>query len=248
MSPVIPAITQPCPAWQDGAVTFMGLPGIRLAVGPKPAGPTAPMLVYWHGTNSPSDEYLRLAAPVADGIIKAGGVIVSFEGTTGGDALSATNIFGKGDLVIVDQLVSCAIRDHNVDPLRIYTTGCSAGGFFATAMAALRSQYVAAAAPNSGGKGVDLMFADNHTPALMTIHPPTGSLDLVDLEKTSHDADKMFKARGGFAIDCHLESGVCNNALAGDVWTFFLAHPFGAPPDPWAGGLPGGFSDKCQIQ
>jgi len=52
----------------------------------------------------------------------------------------------------------------------------------------------------------------------------------------------------GFAIDCRVGGGICNNAPAGDVWTFFLAHPFGVQPDPWAGGLPGAFSDKCQIQ
>ena len=73
--------------------------------------------------------------------------------------------------------------------------------------------HVAAAASNSGGKNVDLTFADNHTPALMTTHPPSGSTELVDLEKTSLDAVRMFKARGGFAIDCRLDSGVCNNAL-----------------------------------
>ena len=61
-------------------------------------GPTAPMLVYWHGTGSTSGEYAVMAAPVADGRHASGGVIVSFQGTTGGDLYSGTNIFGAGDL------------------------------------------------------------------------------------------------------------------------------------------------------
>ncbi len=50
---------------------------------------------------------------------------------------------------LVDQLVACAVRDHNVDPRRIYTTGCSAGGLFAAALGAARSRYIAAVAPDS---------------------------------------------------------------------------------------------------
>ena len=246
--PQIPALTATCPTWANGDITFMGLSAIRIAVGAK-TGSKAPMLVYWHGTGSHSNEYASMAAPVANGITNAGGVIVSFEGTTGGDVYSGTQIFGVGDLTLVDQLVACAVRDYNVDPRKIYTMGCSAGGLFATAMAAMRSSYVAAVAPNSGGQVVSLMFQNGHTPPLMTVHGAMGSdLVIVDFAQTSATADAAFKARGGFVIDCDTGGGHCSgSSLAGDAWTFLQAHPFGVSPEPWTA-LPGGFSNLCSIK
>ena len=136
-----------------------------------------------------------------------------------------------------------------VDPRRIYTMGCSAGGLFSTAMAALRSSYVAAAAPNSGGQAIELPFQDMHTPPLMTVHEPPGSTLVIDFAYASAAADKAFKARGGFVIDCNTGAGHCGGGpLAPDVWQFFLAHPFGVNPEPWTAGLPSTFSTRCKIQ
>jgi poly(3-hydroxybutyrate) depolymerase len=239
-----------CPNWTNGTSTYRGLGGIQIAAGPKPAAPSAPMLVYWHGTGSTSGEYTFMAAPVANGVTAAGGVVVSFQNTTGGDLYSGTSIFGVSDLKIIDQMVACAVRDHNVDPRKIYTMGCSAGGLFSVAMAAMRSQYVAAAAPNSGGFTVSAMFANAHTPALMTVHGKMGT-DVVgvDFSQTSTTADKAFKAHGGFVIDCDTGGGHCGGSgLAGDVWKFFQAHPFGVSPEPWMGMLPAGFSSQCTLK
>jgi hypothetical protein len=247
VDPVIPELTADCPTWASGIITFMGLDGIRLVAGAKPVARSAPMLFYWHGTASTSDEYMFLAAPVVNGVTAAGGVTVSFQGTTGGGIFPGNSTFGEGDLTLVDQLVACAVRDHNVDPRRIYTIGCSGGGLFSTAMAALRSQYVAAVAPNSGGEVMPVAFQNEHTPALMTVHGQSGSdVVVLDFSEASMTADRAFKARGGFVIDCDTGGGHCGGAgLAVDVWRFFQAHPFGVSPEPWASGLPAGFSSKC---
>jgi hypothetical protein len=228
----------------------MGLGGIQLAVGPKPTAPSAPMLVYWHGTSSTSGEYALMAKAVSDGVTQGGGVVVSFQDTTGGDLLSGTSIFGQGDLTLVDQLVACAVRDHNVDPRKIYTMGCSAGGLFADAMAALRSNYVAAVSSNSGGWVTPVPFQNDYTPALMTVHGASGTdVVIVDFSSTSATADMAFKARGGFVIDCNTEGGHCGGGgLAGDAWKFFQAHTYGVDPEPWEQGLPAGFSSQCLIK
>ncbi len=248
--PVIPQDPGDCPALQNGTITYQGLGGIQIAVGPKPSGSTAPMLIYWHGTGSTSGEYALLAAPVANGVTAAGGVIVSFQGTTGGDLYSGTSIFGQGDMKLVDGLVACAVKYHNVDPRKIYVMGCSAGGLFSVAMAAMRSSYIAAAAPNSGGITVSPAFESGHVPPLMTVHGAMGSdVVIVDFSQTSASADMLFKSKGGFVIDCNTGGGHCGGAgLAGDVWTFFQAHAFGIEPEPWATGLPAGFSSQCKIQ
>jgi acetyl esterase/lipase len=238
-----------CPTWQNDTITFMGLSGIKIEAGSRPANPTAPMLVYWHGTASTSGEYTTMAAPVANGVVQAGGVIVSFQGTTGGDLYSGSNIFGQGDLNLVDGLVACAVRDHNVDPRRIYTMGCGTGGIFSVSMAALRSAYVAAVAPNSGGIVQSPAFENDHTPPLMTVHGVPGTSELIDRSQENSAADALFKSKGGFVVDCNTGAGNCSGALlAGDTWNFFQAHPFGLDPEPWASGLPAGFSSECKIQ
>jgi acetyl esterase/lipase len=251
VEPAIPAVTEECPAFQTGTITFMGLSGIQMVAGTKPAAPTAPMVFYWHGTGSTSGEFARMAGAVRSGVEAEGGVLVSFQGTTGGDALSGTSVFGRGDLQLVDQLVACAVRDHNVDPRRIFTTGCSAGGLFATNLAILRSEYVAAAAPNSGGITFPQQFASDYTPALMTVHGAPGrDVVVVDFSNTSATADQNFSGRGGFVIDCNHGGGHCGGAgLAGDIWQFFEAHPYGVEPapSPWTSGLPSGFSSACAI-
>jgi hypothetical protein len=251
-APTIPAATEECPEFVDDTITFMDLGGIEIVAGAKAAGPTAPMVFYWHGTGSSAGEYAGWT-DIVSGVRSEGGVLVSFDGTTGGDGLSGTSIFGRGDLELVDQLVACAVANHNVDPRRIFTTGCSAGGLFATAMAALRSSYVAAVAPNSGGLTFAgaVSFEDDYAPALMTMHG--GSSDNVlglDFAMSSRTADTAFKNQGGFVINCDHGGRHCGaRALAGNVWEFFKAHPYGVEPapSPWTTGLPSGFSSDCTL-
>jgi dienelactone hydrolase len=249
MDPVIPPLPSDCPMFVSGTITYQGLGGIAIEAAPAPASPSAPMVFYWHGTGSFSGEYAGMAAAVLQGVLAEGGVLVSFQDTTGGDFLSGTAIFGMSDFKLADGLLACAVKNHNIDPRRIYTMGCSAGGLFSTAMAALRSSYIAAAAPNSGGSSLPSAFETKHTPALMTVHGMAG-VDVVgiDFSQSSATADMAFKAAGGFVIDCDTGGGHCGGGgLAGDVWTFFKAHPFGVSPEPWTT-LPPGFSTQCKIQ
>jgi len=161
--------------------------------------------------------------------------------------LSGTQIFGAGDFNLTDQLFACAVRDHNVDPRRVFTTGCSAGGLFADAMAARRSSYVAAAASNSGGWVQQVTFQNAHTPSLMTVHGKPG-VDVVisDFSETSATANLAFKNRGAFVVTCDHGGGHCGGGpLADEIWTFFKAHPFGVDPEPWSA-LPA-FPAYCRI-
>ena len=249
--PVVPEVKGECPSLESGSINFMGVTG-QLEAGIKPGSATAPMLLYWHGTGSTAGEYAFMAGAIAQGVTSQGGIVVSFQDTTGkGDCSpSGTFIFCTGDFDVMDQYVACAVKNRNVDPHRIYTAGCSAGGLMATAMAAQRSQYIAAAAPNSGGLTFPSAFSSMHTPALMTIHGAPGS-DVVgvDFSQTSATADMAWKARGGLAIDCNTGGGHCGGGgLAGDAWKFFQAHPFGLDPEPWKAMLPAGFSSQCKLQ
>jgi dienelactone hydrolase len=170
---------------------------------------------------------------------------VAFEGTLGGDLLSGTESFGEADFAVTDQLVACAVRDHHVDPRRIFVTGCSAGGLFSGAMAARRSSYVAAAAINTGGWTVDVTWQNAHTPALMAAYP-AHSVMLIDFALTSKKAADAFKGRGGFVLACPHNGSHCVKDLGPSVWRFFEAHPFGVTPQPWSS-VPSGFFSGCKI-
>lgn len=249
MNPSVPMVSGDCPEFRNSTITFMGLRGIQIVAGTKAASPSAPMVFYWHGTGSTSGEFSLMAGAVQQGVESEGGVLVSFQGTTGGDLLSGTAIFGAGDFNLADQLLACAVREHNVDPRRVFATGCSAGGLFSGAMAAARSSYLAAAAPNSGGWTAPVAFQTKYAPALMTIHGAPGrDVVIIDFSNSSATADKAFKAAGGFVINCNHGGGHCGGAgFAGDIWKFFKAHPYGTTPSPWVGGLPAGFSSQCKI-
>lgn len=146
-APVMPPIEVECPSWQDGQITFMGLGEIQLAVGPRASEPSAPMVFYWHGTASSSNEFAVLAPEVHAGVI------------------------AEGEDVVV-----------------------------------------------------------------------------VDFSQTSATANEGFSARGGFVVTCDHGGRHCGGAsLAGDIWTFFQAHPYGVTPRPWANGLPAGLDPACVI-
>jgi hypothetical protein len=119
----------------------------------------------------------------------------------------------------------------------------------ATAMAAQRSQYIAAAAPNSGGFAIPSQFSSMHTPALMTVHGAPGSdVVIIDFSQSSATADMAFKQRGGTVINCNTGGGHCGGGgLAGDAWKFMQDHPFGIDPEPYFAGLPAGFAAQCKI-
>jgi poly(3-hydroxybutyrate) depolymerase len=203
------------------------------------------MVFYWRTINSSAGEFASMAAAIRDGVVQEGGVFVAFQSSTGADALSGGNPWGAGDFNVTDQLFACAVRDHNVDPHRVFTTGCQFGGFFAGSMGVWRSSYVAAVATNSGGLlSPSPSWETGYTPALMAVH---GTSDAFGFAPSTR-AVSEYKLHGGFAIECNTGGTTCGGSvLAPDIWKFFKAHPFGVSPEPWAGGLPAGFPSICSI-
>jgi hypothetical protein len=249
--PQLPPITGTCPTFVTGTTTIGGLAGIALQVGPKQNG-TGSLLFYWHGTGSTASEVNRMVpASVRAEILSAGGIIVSFQGSTdsGGDC-SGTNTFSKGDFAIADLIAACAVQNHGIDPRRIYTTGCSAGGLQAGCMGAMRSSYIAATVPNSGGEVIQQAVQDpKHLPAVMTMHGGSSDVVIVSFANTSATYDKHISSLGGFVINCNHGGGHCQapQALYSAGWEFMKAHPFGVEPKPYSNGLPTTFPSYCKI-
>ena len=137
---------------------------------------------------------------------------------------------------------------------RIYTSGASAGGLAAGALAYARSGYIAGSFPNSGGvvpsQGLNVFQDAMHIPAVFTMHGARGKdTVVVEFADTSLQLCNDVAAKGGFAVDC--DHGGAHVAAPPDLkaaaWTFMKAHPYGTKPSPYAGGLPAGFPTYCKI-
>ncbi|HKP55791.1 MAG TPA: hypothetical protein VJV78_03695, partial [Polyangiales bacterium] len=248
--PVLPPLRGECPTFMSGKTTVM-IDGVSvvLDVGPKSAR-TGSLLFYWHGTGSSAEELNNmLSRTVLDDLLAKGGVIAALEKSTRrGENTSGTGEFSAGDLEIADQIVACAVRDHAIDPARIYTTGCSAGGFQSGSMALLRAGYVAAAVTNSGGLALPPLPKQARLPAVMTIYG-LSPLELIDLRQMSHALSDLVTAASGFAIDCDTGSSVCRTSpeLQSAGWQFLQDHPYGVEPEPYAMQLPSIFPSYCRV-
>jgi hypothetical protein len=251
LEPIIPEVNGACPTFTSGTKTVSGLGGIQFTAGAKGDGKGA-LVFYWHGTGSFAGESANIPAAARSEITGEGGVIVSFGRSKGGDDCSGTGTFSVQDFEVVDQIVACAVKEHGIDPHRIFTTGCSAGGLQAGCMAIRRSNYVAATAPNSGGVtiGYGKMQDPTRVAAVMTMHGSAADKVIVSFPGTSKAYDNyMIRAGSPMVINCDHGGGHCGapSALQASAWQFMKAHPFGIKPSPYANGLPEGFHRSCKI-
>lgn len=251
VEPIIPEINGECPEFTEGTstVSLMGISATVIA-GPKKEG-TGSLLFYFYGTLRAGDVSF-LPRSIKDEIAAEGGIVFAPNSAlnTGGDC-SGTGTFGIDDFKVSDQIVACAVKNYGIDPKRIYATGCSAGGLTSGCMGIMRSNYIAAVAPNSGG--VTIGYGDlqnpNHMPNAITMNGGAGDNVIVNFGNTSEAYDNYVLKYGGFAVNCIHSSGHCGapTAVYESAWQFLKDHPFGVSPSPYAGGLPSGFASVCEI-
>jgi poly(3-hydroxybutyrate) depolymerase len=254
--PVLPEFSGDCPEFRSGTQTIAGL-STEIVAG-EPGEVKGPLLFTWHGTGGNGRQALRqLPRSVQDEIVAQGGIIIAPSDNgqvrSGRDVTFVLGVWYDGsDLALADQIVACAVKNHNIDPRRIYVTGCSAGGLMAGVMSLERSAYVAAAAPNSGGIATTQFSLEDEArlPAVMSMHG--GSTDTVGVNfgTTSRNLTNVLKPKGAFVVECNHGSGHCGApaSLHEQAWEFMKAHPFGTRPSPFASGLPEDFPDFCSIQ
>jgi hypothetical protein len=245
--PQIPPAPASCPQLRTGNITVLGQQ-VQLFVGTKQADKKGAVLFYWHGTGSNSGEASVIMGTQINEITSEGGIVASFTTSTGTGSTTGNLVWYTDDFNMADQILACAIQQLNIDTHRVYTAGCSAGGLQAGAMAVVRSAYIAAAMPNSGGSLLSTWESAN-TPALITAHGScSGDYVILHFADISKSTAQAFGKRGGFAVDCDHNGSHCGApaALVAAQWQFLKDHPFGVNPDPYASGLPASFPTYCQ--
>lgn len=255
----LPTARQTCPNFVNGNMTFLGR-SVRVFMNSS-AGGGGPVVFYWHGTGSnPELEVPGGLGPAVQNITNAGGIVAGFvsqpslacPGCTGIEQLGTGNgVWYKKDFETADEVLACAIQKLRVDTRRLWTAGMSAGGLQASAMIYERSNYLAAGISYSGGKIFPVTTRDpsNRLPTVLT-HGGTGDTVIVNFKAQSELMANELAPLGHFVVMCDHGRGhriPTEFSSGGWAWNFFSAHPYKVSPEPWEGGLPGGFPSFCRI-
>ncbi len=171
---------------------------------------------------------------------------LDFGGNPGWDAINteATN----RDLAFFDDMLYCLDEQYAVASDQVYVTGMSNGGLMTGALMARRSEVIAAAAPMSGGVITDWPAEATKVPTLVIWGGAEDEAYEQDFNLLATELQAELDARGTFHVSC--DHGLGHELRAAFwPWTFdfLLSHPKGVDPEPYAGGLPGGFPEYCSV-
>lgn len=262
MEPVLPTMlptpTGTCPTLVDGDVTFApaGIEprAVRLYMSDAAATQDGPLVFYWHGTGSqPAEAEYGLGGDYVDEVVAQGGIIAApYHDPAAGD-FPWWLVLGtrEDDLLLADEVLACAIEQLGVDVTHIHTAGMSAGGLQTSQMSIRRSGYIASAVPYSGGiiSGAPPDQDPQNPLSTMIFHGGADDKVIISFQMASENYAKIIGDRGGFAFICDHGMGhsIPQGSAQASVWKFFLDHPFGTRPSPYADGLPAGFPEYCGL-
>ncbi|MDB4990379.1 MAG: hypothetical protein JWN04_5557 [Myxococcaceae bacterium] len=254
-APTIPEPAMTCPSLKSGTQSIMGLDA--LIVAGAPGATKGPLLIYWHGTGSSADKEVNFLLPAAvrNEITAAGGMVVarnsdSMTTRAGTDITGGKVWFVPTDYEFADFIAACAVKNNNIDPKKIYTTGCSAGGLMAGRMSLESGKYLAASSGNSGGA------ITAHVTTTKAPNPPvflmygTSSAELPGFNTLASNLASQIVSAGKIAIVCPHSGGHCQAPadLQQAAWQFMKDHPFGIAESPYvAKGLPASFPSYCKL-
>lgn len=258
ISPLLPEPTGPCPEFVSGDLIFSpsGIEIQRSAhvwISDQAETKDGPLLLYWHATGSgPTEAVYGLGSNVIAEVKAQGGLVVAPVPDPAAGTYEWFLVSGlqEDDLLLMDEIVACAIEKVGVDTRRIHTLGMSAGGLNTAQASFRRSNYIASAVTYSGGISYLAPAIQNEENrfAAMIFHGGDDDVYVLDFQDTSEAFLRMLQENGHFAFVCNHGRGHTIPADAtGSVWRFFQDHPFGTDPSPYEGGLPEGFASYCSL-
>ena len=259
----------------SGTSTFQssGLDRQVTVVIPSNPGTAMPVNFFFHGLTDPSYT-LNPGGDTADGL----GLQAIADETNSIWILpdsQVQNLFGiyevylwdlamesEADLVLFDDLRTCAANTFDVDLHRVNALGFSGGALFTTLIATRRSDTLASAVELSGGSdlsvpGYEVLLSAYQTPAmpipvLLTTGGandvwPQPTMVIVDFEAASDTFQGELLTDGHYVVRCKDDRGhSMNNKDWNIAQDWVAAHTFGEPSPYLTGGL-GGDDDWCEV-
>lgn len=155
----------------------------------------------------------------------------------------------EDDFLFMDEIAGCAIERLGLHPGRIHSTGFSSGGEQAAQTGLWRSGYLASIALMSGFRtGIpNPQDPDNKYPVMIIHGGPTSIISPPEgrLAEVMRD---LWASEGHFTIICNHDTGHRVPEDVEAVWQFFVDHPYGTVPSPYAAGLPAGMPAYCELR
>ncbi len=209
---------------------------------------------------TPEDALDILGASVIESIEAAGGAVAApysdpyapifpWWYTTGGEDKD-------GDLLLMDEVVACAIEQLDIDLRRIYSVGFAEGAMNTTQVAVRRSGYIASIAVYSAGyTGAPQEQLGVNAYPVMILHGGETDVYGSDFYQSSieyygwlqDENDSTFEVpHFAFMCDHNLGHAVATDAQD-SVWQFLQDHPYGTAPSPYADALPASFPSYCSL-
>jgi predicted esterase len=152
------------------------------------------------------------------------------------------------DLAWFDDSLNCLHHHHGADLNRVYISGMSAGGLYASYLGLMRSTVVAASAPMSGGLIINYPPTERALPVMVNWGGPSDLAVEQNFDVFARNLIEDLVDGGHFTIACDHDGGhrwdrEANRAM----WQFFTDHPLDVSGTPYASGLPDVFPDYCTV-
>lgn len=205
-----------------------------------------PLVIFWSGLGG-SAGLNGLSFEAIDELVKMGGIFVA-PWVDPKDEAVTQGFWTDWDLLLADQVVACAIQKVGIDKRRIHSIGFSAGGFQTYRMLHERSGYLASAIMFSPG---------SNPPEIGPRQEPTNKVPSMiswgegdpEIHKTlAKQYFDTLTSYGFFSMICHHPGGHLQPPeLKARALDFFLAHPFGTDPSPYADGIPDDYPSYCSL-
>jgi hypothetical protein len=249
-APTLPPAPPDCPEFHEGMTTLMSSGAARqfqiYIDDAAAAAMNGPIVFYWYGTGGvPAQAVQGLTADGIARIKAAGGVVIAPVHVNTGLFPWIQGMTGA-DYQLADDIIGCAQEKVGIDARHIHSLGFSAGALFTAQLSFARSNYLASVATYSGGGDGEFADPSNLFAAMIFYGGPNDMLVLSFQDQSKTYYDKLTMA-GHFAFECNHGGGHSIPMAGGSVVQFFMDHPYGTDPSPYANGLPAGFPSYCAL-